>query len=102
MSVLELPGGHLLRKQDIQLCKVSALGFGKSEEGPDKAEETKTCVEEASLGLSVPCRWVQHVRDDDIHENVDDVVQISTEHNCSRPQAAIADGADRHVVNASV
>lgn len=57
-SILELPGVHLVLKQQINLPEAAILGLRQPEPTPDIARQIRAGVEESGLGAPVPtyCR----------------------------------------------
>lgn len=54
-GALEVARGHLLLEEDVEFGIGAALGLGKAEEGPDKAEEAGAGVEETRLSAPILC-----------------------------------------------
>jgi len=65
----ELPRGHVLREQDVELLERAVLRLGGSEVRPDEREQRRRAPHEAGEaaqipGLGVHEVWLQHAGDD--------------------------------------
>jgi hypothetical protein len=68
-SASKLSGGNALLEQDVKLAVGPALWFWETEEGPEKAAEACSGIEEASFGAPIPRTWVQHAGREDVADN---------------------------------
>ena len=61
---LKLPGVDFVLEQDVKLSKCSTLRFRKPEVHPSSADEAEPSPDVARLATPIPCRRVEHKRDD--------------------------------------
>jgi hypothetical protein len=61
IGALELPGGHFVVEEDVQLSVCAAFWLRKAEVDPDATQEAETSVEEPRVCSPVPRRWRKHL-----------------------------------------
>lgn len=77
MRLGELSSRHLLHEQYVQLFICTVLDLRQTEVRPDENEECCAAPEKAALATPIPLYRIDHVRIQELRDDVDDLIRCS-------------------------